>query len=109
MRPSTALTYHRNEPLALSAKYRLRNPRVFGSTLRGEDQDDSDLDLLVDAIPEVTTLLDLAGMEREASALLGIRVDIRTPDDLHESFRAIACWLSLGYKVLSADDTDKHR
>jgi predicted nucleotidyltransferase len=87
MRPSIALTRNRDALAALSARHRLTNVRVFGSVLRGEDTDGSDLDLLVDAVPEVTTLLDLVRMEREAAALLGVPVDIRTPDDLHESFR----------------------
>jgi predicted nucleotidyltransferase len=87
IRPSIALSSHRDRLLALSAKYSVRNPRVFGSTLRGDDREGSDLDLLVDAIPEVTTLLDLSLLGLEAEALLGVPVDIRTPEDIHESFR----------------------
>lgn len=49
--------------------------RVFGSVARGEDTEDSDVDLLVDLSPEVG-LVGLAGLERELAALLGRPVDI---------------------------------
>ena len=63
------------------------NPRVFGSVLRGTDDDDSDLDLLVDPSPE-TTLFDLGGLQAELEALLGVPVDVLTPADLPARFRA---------------------
>ncbi len=64
----------------------MANPRVFGSVLRGEDQDGSDLDLLVDPAPR-TSLLDLAGLQIEIEQLVGVRVDLRTPKELHTRFR----------------------
>lgn len=36
------------EILALAEKYNLYNVRVFGSVARGEDTEDSDIDLLID-------------------------------------------------------------
>ncbi len=39
-----------------------RNPRVFGSVLHGGDTDNSDLDLLVDPLPE-TNLLNLGALQ----------------------------------------------
>ena len=45
------------------------------------DTDDSDLDLLVDA-PAGTTLFDLGGLQYELETLLGVRVDLLTPQDL---------------------------
>jgi hypothetical protein len=56
----------------------MANPRVFGSVLRGEDQEDSDLDLLVDPAPR-TSLLDLAGLQIEIEAQTGVKVDLLTP------------------------------
>ena len=47
MKPSEALTAHRNELLQLVSHYGLSRPRVFGSALSGADTEDSDLDLLV--------------------------------------------------------------
>lgn len=65
---------------------RSRNPRVFGSVLRGEDREGSDLDILVDPLPG-TTLLDLGGLQVELEELLGVRVDLLTPGDLRTRYR----------------------
>ena len=55
--------------------------------MRGDDTEDSDLDLLVDTLPG-TTLFDLGGLQDELEAALGVRVDVRTPGDLPERIRA---------------------
>jgi len=68
-------------------KFRSTNPRVFGSVLHGTDHDGSDLDLLVDTLPGVT-LFDLGGLQFELESLLGVRVDVLTPNDLSPKFRA---------------------
>jgi predicted nucleotidyltransferase len=88
MRPSEALRHHRDALLALCARHGLRNVRVFGSAARGEDHDGSDLDLLVDPTPDVTTLFDVIGMKDDAQKLLGLPVDVRTIADINERFRA---------------------
>ncbi len=62
------------------------NVRVFGSVLRGEDTEDSDLDLLVEPTPE-TTLMDIGAIRYELRKLLGIPVDVLTPKALPDSFR----------------------
>lgn len=82
MRPSIALARHRDAVLAAVARRRVVNPRVFGSVARGEDTDTSDLDLLVDKLPE-TSFSDLMGLEEELGALLGVRVDVGTSNVLH--------------------------
>lgn len=63
---------------------------LFGSQLKGTARPDSDLDLLVEFEPEAAvTLLDMARIEGQLSALLGGRaVDLRTPADLSRHFRA---------------------
>jgi predicted nucleotidyltransferase len=78
MRPSEALATHRNEVLEIIGRYPVSNPRVFGSAARREDTEASDLDLLVDRSGTLT-LIDLAKLELELEALLGVRVDVRTP------------------------------
>ena len=70
-----------------AGRFRAANPRVFGSVLRGTDQDGSDLDLLVDTLPGAT-LFDLGGLQEELELLLGVRVDVLTPGDLPSKFRA---------------------
>ena len=64
----------------------MRNPRVFGSVLHGEDNNGSDLDLLVDPLPGVT-LLDLGAVQFELEQMLGVSVDVLTPGDLPARFR----------------------
>jgi hypothetical protein len=59
----------------------------MGSVLHGNDTDASDLDLLVDPMPGAT-LFDLGGLQDELEELLGVRVDVVTPRDLPERFRA---------------------
>ncbi len=58
MKPSEALNRHREAIRRVIESHRARNVRVFGSVLRGEDTDESDLDLLVDTTPE-TSLFDI--------------------------------------------------
>ena len=80
MRPSEALARHRDEVLRIIARYPVSNPRVFGSVARGEDTEDSDLDILVDNLGSLT-LIDLAKLEIQLEKLLGVEVDIRTPGE----------------------------
>ncbi len=69
-------------------KHRIRRLALFGSVLREEFHPDSDIDVLVEFEPEaVVGLLRMAAMERELSAILGRKVDLRTPDDLSPYFR----------------------
>jgi uncharacterized protein len=88
MRPSQALRQHRDAVCLAAARYRVVNPRVFGSALHGDDQDGSDLDLLVDTLPG-TTLFDLGGLQDELQELLGVSVDVLTLQDLPIKFRDI--------------------
>lgn len=88
MKPSVALQEHRSELPALAARFGLRNVRIFGSTLRAEDREDSDLDLLVDPTPHETSLFEIVGFKHAAQDLLGVPVDVRTPNDIHERFRS---------------------
>ena len=66
--------------------YRTRNPRVFGSVLHDDDLEESDLDILVDTLPG-TTLLDLGAIQIELEEILGVTVDVVTPNDLPTKFR----------------------
>lgn len=61
---------------------------IFGSTTRGEERPDSDLDMLVEFDPNhIPGFLALAEMEIELSRLLGRKVDLRTPEELSMHFR----------------------
>ena len=86
MRPSQALSCYSERIRAIALQHGVTNPRVFGSALRGDDDEGSDLDLLVDPTKE-TTLFDLGAIQIELQELLGIRVDVLTPRALPEAFR----------------------
>lgn len=86
MRPSAALDLKRDAVREAASRYRVMNPRVFGSILHGTDEDGSDLDLLVDTQPGAT-LFDLGGLQDELEEILGIHVDLLTPGDLPAKFR----------------------
>ena len=86
MKPSEALSSHREEIRSVTEENHARNPRVFGSVLHGNDTENSDLDLLVDPTQE-TTLLDIARIQNRLQKLLGISVDVVTPKALPDSFR----------------------
>lgn len=86
MKPSIALNIHQTAIQQAVLHYRTANPRVFGSVLYGMDKDGSDLDLLVDALPG-STLFDLGGLQIELEELLGVPVDLLTPNDLSPKFR----------------------
>lgn len=86
MKPSVALEANRPAVRQAALRFKTANPRVFGSALRGDDQDGSDLDLLVDPLPGVT-LFDLGGLQIELEDMLGVPVDLLTPGDLPAKFR----------------------
>ena len=83
MRPSIALQTHRDAIRKIALSHRVKNVRVFGSALHG---DDTDLDLLVDPTPE-TTLFDIAKIQVELRELPGVTVDVLTPRALPVKFR----------------------
>lgn len=87
MRPSVALQTHREEIRRIALSHRVRNVRVFGSVLHGEDTEESDLDLLVEPTAE-TTLMDIARIQVEVARLLNVGVDVLTPNALPDKFRA---------------------
>ncbi len=69
------------EILRLAERHGGRNLRVFGSVARGENRENSDVDLLVE-FEEGCTLLDLIGLKLDLQDLLGVAVDIVTPNSL---------------------------
>ena len=87
MKPSQALQLHRAAIRSVVEAHRARNARVFGSVVHGCDSEDSDLDLLVDPTPE-TTLFDIGAIRLELRRLLGVPVDVLTPQALPDRFRA---------------------
>ncbi|HUB64250.1 MAG TPA: nucleotidyltransferase domain-containing protein [Methylocella sp.] len=87
MKPSAALEMHREEIRRIVEAHKGLNPRVFGSALHGDDTEDSDLDLLIDP-GQGLGLLGVAKIALAIEEITKVRVDVRTPGDLSESFRA---------------------
>lgn len=71
----------RTEILSLGEKYGARTIRVFGSVVRGNSREDSDVDFLVE-FDKGRTLFDLIGLRLDLKDLLGVEVDIATPNSL---------------------------
>jgi predicted nucleotidyltransferase len=76
----------REEILCVCSKYGAHNVRVFGSVARGEADQQSDIDLLVDMEPG-RSLLDLGGLLMDLQALLGQKVDVVTERGLKPRIR----------------------
>jgi uncharacterized protein len=80
------LRRNRRSLLDSAGAHGVRKVRVFGSVARGEAGSTSDIDLLVELAPG-RTLLDLAGFRNQATEILGISVDVATPDMLKKRAR----------------------
>jgi len=87
MRPSALLREKKTIVQETVKRYPVSNLRIFGSAAEGTDTEDSDLDLLVDALPGAT-LFDLGGLQDELECLLGTKVDLLTAAGLPEAIRA---------------------
>lgn len=72
-------------------RYGAINPRLFGSVARGDATAESDVDLLVDLLPEGgNALLRVAGIAEELSRVLGLRVDVVAPSLMRAAVSASA-------------------
>ena len=87
MKPSIALEAHRATIRSVVLRHRACKARVFGSVLHGDDQEGSDLDILMDPAPG-TTMFDMGAIRHELMQLLGVHVDVLAPNALPDSFRA---------------------
>jgi uncharacterized protein len=77
---------HREQLLSLARRRGVTSVRVFGSMVREEEREDSDVDLLVTLAPG-TSALALGGLLLDAQELLGRRVDVVTEASLHPALR----------------------
>src|SRR5438874_12359013 len=71
----------REEILRIAAKQGASNVRIFGSVARGEARPDSDVDFLVDGLENAPW--GGGGLLVELEKLLGRKVDVVSPEDLH--------------------------
>jgi len=92
-RPGELVRRERAGIVAFLATRGARDVRIFGSVARNEDDEQSDIDLLVELEAERSTggeLLALLGLSEELSTLLGRRVDVVTPRTLRPEARETA-------------------
>lgn len=78
--------HHRQAIKRLAERHGVTHVEVFGSVARGEDNPDSDLDLLVELAPG-RNLLDLIGFKQDLEDALGVHVDVLTRGGLHPLLR----------------------
>lgn len=72
----------------LCRRYDVRRLSFFGSVLRDDFSAHSDVDVLVEFLPQARIgMFGLARMERELSEMIGRTVDLRTPAELSRYFR----------------------
>jgi uncharacterized protein len=68
-------------------RHRIKKLALFGSVLRDDFREDSDIDVLVEFEPGAAVGLSFFAIERELSLLLGRKVDLNTPGFLGKYFR----------------------
>lgn len=77
---------YRDQILNIAGRYKAENIRIFGSLVRGENRNDSDIDLLVH-FKDGASLLDESGLEIDLSELVGCKFDIISDRAIREEFR----------------------
>jgi uncharacterized protein len=81
------LSAHQTQILLLAEKHGASNVRVFGSVARGEANEDSDIDFLVDYDLEKITPWFPSGLLLDLEQLLNCKVDVATVDMLKDRIR----------------------
>ncbi|MGR3309407.1 MAG: nucleotidyltransferase family protein [Candidatus Brocadiales bacterium] len=76
----------KNKILPLLKKYGVKKAGLFGSLVRGEAMEDSDVDILVD-LPKGASLLDLVGLKIELEDELERKVDVLTYNSIYHLLR----------------------
>ncbi|MBI5020058.1 MAG: nucleotidyltransferase family protein [Ignavibacteriales bacterium] len=74
------------EVINIYSKYYVKTLRIFGSMARGDFRIDSDIDLLV-TFSKPVSLLQMVGLERELSAVIGRKVDLLTTKSISRYLR----------------------
>jgi predicted nucleotidyltransferase len=78
----TTINQIKKKIVPILKKNDVKRASLFGSVIRGEATEESDIDLLVEFKGE-KSLLDLAGLKIELEELLGKKVDVLTYNSLH--------------------------
>jgi len=76
----------RAHEVELRRRYKARVVGIFGSYIRSEQEENSDLDLLAE-FDEKASLLDLGGAQVMLSELLGVKVDLIPREDIRPELK----------------------
>ncbi|MGO0633208.1 nucleotidyltransferase family protein [Pseudomonas sp. SAR267] len=90
MKPSDAIRGEEGGIRRLIEAYGFIEPKLFGSAARGDDHEGSDLDLLATIPPAMAgkiSLFDIAELEDELQAMLGVPVDLHVHNNMPEHLR----------------------
>lgn len=80
------LNRNKDKILKIASENGLSNIRIFGSTARGEDHSDSDIDLLVQ-IEDGRTLFDLIRFKQKVEELVGRKIDVVSDQGINEMIK----------------------
>jgi uncharacterized protein len=69
------------------ARHNIRKLALFGSVLRDDFNEESDVDVLVEFEPDAAVGLNFFSIEQELSMILGRKVDLNTPGFLGKYIR----------------------
>ncbi len=81
-----ALKVLREHKRELREKFGVKEIRIFGSYVRGDQKERSDIDLIVD-FEDIPDLLEFIGLERRLEEILGVKVDLLTQESLSPYIR----------------------
>lgn len=78
--------FHKKEIAKFCQKWKIRELSVFGSVLRSDFRPDSDIDVIIDFVPNsANTLFDLVSMNDELKGIFGREVDLLTRPAIEQS------------------------
>jgi len=81
-----ALKVLREHKRELREKFGVKEIQIFGSYVRGDQKERSDIDLIVD-FEDIPDLLQFIGLERRLEEILGVKVDLLTQESLSPYIR----------------------
>ena len=86
--PERAFDIPQEQLAAFCRRHQIARLSLYGSILRDDFGPDSDIDLLIEFLPDAQpSLLDLGGMQDELCRMLGRQVDLKTPEFLSPTIR----------------------
>jgi uncharacterized protein len=85
--PPNRIPISHDQLAAFCHKWKVKELSVFGSVLRDDFRDDSDLDVLVEMLPESELGWDWLDLQNELGLLLGRQVDLVFKDGLRNPYR----------------------